>query len=143
MSLKIYLAGAMSGLSFEESNKWREDVIYNLLTYYNDWDSLKPICTNPNYYYNFLKQSHKTEHEIKEFDLWKLTHSDLIIVNLDKINTSIGTAMELQRANDNNIPIVAFGNTENIHPWILDTLMRVDNTLEECCDYVNHYFLKR
>lgn len=140
----IYMAGAMSGLTFEESNEWRKYAkikISKLTSKYFSNPSLV-CCVNPNDYYNFQIIKHKSEHEVKEFDLFKLRHSDLVLVNLENINTSIGTAMELQVAHDNNIPIVAFGDIINIHPWIVDTIWRTENNLEDACQYVVDYFLK-
>lgn len=141
--ISIYLAGAMSGLTFEESNEWREyakEKMIKLTSYYFSNPSLV-CCINPNDYYNFQTIKHKSEHEVKEFDLYKLKHSDLVLVNLENINTSIGTAMELQVAHDNNIPIVTFGDIINVHPWITDTIWRTEDTLEDACKYIVNYFL--
>ena len=129
---QIYLCGAMSGLTFDESNKWREET----RLYFSTHDNKRVICINPNDYYNFKIPTHKSEHEVKEFDLYKLRHSNLILANLDHINTSIGTAMELQVAHDTNIPIIAFGDVINVHPWIADTIWRTEDTLENACEYI-------
>ena len=109
--------------------------------YFTAHEDNKVICINPNDYYNFKTTTHNSEHEVKEFDLYKLRHSDLILANLDYINTSIGSAMELQVAHDNNIPIVTFGDIKNIHPWVVDTIWRNNDTLDDACDYIMNYFL--
>ena len=137
--ISIYLAGAMSGLTFEESNEWRKyvkDIFYD-----ENFNGNIIKCINPNDYYNFQIIKHKSEHEVKEFDLYKLKHSDLVLVNLENINTSIGSAMELQVAHDTNIPIIAFGDVINVHPWIADTIWRTEDTLENACEYIVNYFL--
>lgn len=134
---QIYLCGAMGGLTFEESNMWREES----RLYFTTHEYNKITCVNPNDYYNFTTPTHKSEHEVKEFDLYKLRHSDLVLANLDHINTSIGSAMELQVAHDNNIPIVTFGDIKSIHPWVVDTIWRNNDTLDDACDYIMNYFL--
>lgn len=134
---QIYLCGAMGGLTFEESNKWREES----RLYFTTHEYNKITCVNPNDYYNFKTPTHKSEHEVKEFDLYKLKHSDLVLANLDHINTSIGSAMELQVAHDNNIPIITFGDITDIHPWIIDTIWRNEDVLDDACDYIINYFL--
>ena len=49
--------------------------------------------------------------------------------------------MELQVAHDNNIPIVTFGDIKSIHPWVVDTIWRNNDTLDDACDYIMNYFL--
>ena len=75
-------------------------------------------CINPVNFYNFeMDKSTYTEREVKEFDLYQVKNSNLVLVNLDYPN-SIGTALELECASRFwNIPVIGFG-TEINHPWI-------------------------
>jgi len=133
---KIYLAGAMTGLTKEQRNGWRVDVKRQLLQI----SSLKII--NPCDYYDFdLIDANTTDKEIKEFDLYQVRTSDLILVDLTFPN-SIGTAIELQVAFDNHIPIIAYGfPTEPIHPWIKETITKFCKTRKEAIEHITQYYL--
>lgn len=136
-NFQIYLAGAMSDISFDESEIWRleaVDYFKNLECDYN----IKTI--NPNDYYNFLIKIHETEKEIIRFDLHKVRTSNLILVNLK--GKSIGTAMELQHAIDRGIPIIGFKEDEDIlHPWLEYTCDRVFSNIGDCLEYIKNYYL--
>lgn len=134
---RIYLAGAMSDISFEESNIWRDTT----MDYFNKLEcnyNIKSI--NPNDYYNFLINAHTTEKEIVRFDLHKVRTCDLVMVNLN--GKSIGTAMELQHAMDHGIPIIGYkDDCEFLHPWLDYTCDRVFNSLVGTLEYIKSYYL--
>jgi nucleoside 2-deoxyribosyltransferase len=131
---KIYLAGKMSGLTFEEMNKWRSKAS-ELFKLYKDVH-----IENPCHYYNFeLDKSTYTEIEVKEFDLWLVKNCDIVLVNLDHPD-SIGTAIEIHEAHNNwNKPVIGFGTTKN-HPWIeLCITKRCDTLMDAVTHIVNFY----
>ena len=132
---KIYGAGQMSGLTYEAMNSWRVEAI-NLLKKKTD----KVSFLNPCDYYNFstFEEMKASEKEVKVFDLNQVRHSNLVLV---KLSNSIGTAQELQVAEDNNIPIVGFGYSEGIHPWILLNLSKKCETLEEAINYICEFYI--
>lgn len=132
-TVRVYLSGAMSGISFEEQSKWRNNLI-NEIKYNRDCDKTVHFF-NPVNYYNFEEKNHKSEKEIMEFDLYNLRNSNLVVVNLNN-PSSIGTAMELMLAKERNIPVIAFGiGEQEVHPWILETCTRICDNLR---DVVNH-----
>lgn len=131
---KIYLAGAMSGLTMEEMNGWR------LMA--NSFLKDKFETINPCDYYNFtLDKNTYSEIEVKKFDLWAVEHSDIILVNLDYPN-SIGTAIELQMAFDVwHKPVVAYGGLHtNVHSWMLLNITKRCDRLDEAVTYINEYY---
>jgi nucleoside 2-deoxyribosyltransferase len=136
-TFRIYLAGAMSDISFEESEAWRSTA--------KEWLESRECAyhvaaINPNDYYNFLEVKHKTEKEILRFDLHKVRTSNLILVNLN--GKSIGTAMELQHAYDNGIPIIGFkDDDEELHPWLDYVCDRVFVELDKAIKYIDEYYL--
>ena len=70
------------------------------------------------------------------------TKSDLVIVNLNNSNSSVGTGQELEHARMKGIPIVGYG-TENIYLWESEEDCDVVfNTEEECVEYVLDYYLR-
>lgn len=136
----IYLAGKCNGLTKEEQNKWRNDIKTYLETIIdNTRYRIKVI--NPNDYFNYFEQLHKHNRQIKKFFMSMIDRADLVIVNLNNSDSSVGTGQELQRASDKNIPIVGFG-TENIYPWEADEDCQVVfDTMDECVNYVVDYYL--
>lgn len=98
-------------------------------------------CLNPNDYYNFLEKRHDTEKEILRFDLHKVRTSNLVFVNLN--GKSIGTAMELQHAYDNGIPIIGYKDDgDELHPWLDYVCDRVFDNLKDILKYIDEYYLK-
>lgn len=135
----VYLSGGMSGLSMEEQNKWRLQVI-NAIKYNNECEK-KPVFFNPVDHYNFEEQYHKSEREIFEYDLYNLRKSDVVIVNFNN-PSSIGTAAELILAKEYHIPVIAFGvDGKDIHSWLLECCTRVCDDLREAVSHVVDYYL--
>ena len=145
MQYKIYLAGKMNGLSFEEMNNWRHEVSRKLLNL-SEMSDTKLNVINPVLYYNFEEKRHQTEIEVEEFDLAHVISSNIIIVNLDGLKDSIGTIIELHDAHyHHKIPVIAFGNQElydNLHPWIKNDITRVENNIDEMLDYIQDFYLR-
>lgn len=144
--LTIYLAGAMSNLTYEQMNSWRVRLKKNILQEVLLYD-VKARIINPVSYYNFEYPVYKTEKEVMQFDLNLVRNSDIVIVNLDGLNTSIGTCIELYEAMKNNIPVLAFGDIEtydetyeNLHPWIKECISRVDSSEKELIEYLKDFY---
>lgn len=139
----IYLAGAMTNcLSYSNMNEWRVE-LKKLLMESAENCGVKVKVINPVAYYNFMSPRHHSEKEIMQFDLNYIRKSDIVIVNLDGLNTSIGTCIELYEAMKNNIPVLAFGEIEiyaNLHPWIKECITRVDWNKEELVEYIKDFY---
>lgn len=136
-NFKIYLAGKMSGLTFEEMNSWRAKASV-ILEGYGEYIHTE----NPCHYYNFeIDPNSFSDHECKEFDLWLVKNCDLILVNLD-FSDSIGTAIEIELASRIwNIPIIAFGTRKDIHPWIKLSITKHCPTMEEAIEHIINFYL--
>ena len=140
-SVKIYLAGGMSGLSFEEQTKWRQKVKDAVLFGGYDYD-YKPVFIDPTRYYNFEEVSHKSEKEVMNFDLYKVRTSDLIVVNFNSPN-SIGTAIEIALAYEYHIPVVGLNMDKNrLHPWIECMTSRICDDMYELVSHIVEFYLK-
>lgn len=72
--------------------------------------------------------------------LHKVSKSDLLLVNLDNSNSSVGTGMEVQKAFDTGIPIIGFG-TKNIYPWIKEHCDIVFEDRFDALVYIKEYYL--
>ena len=133
---KIYLAGKMGGLSFEQMNSWRVKATELFNQYSDDIHIINPVN-----YYNFeIDPNSYTEKEVKEFDLYQVKNSNIILVNLD-FPDSIGTAIELECASRFwSIPVIGFG-TAKVHPWIELSLTKRCTTMEEAVEYIIYFYL--
>jgi nucleoside 2-deoxyribosyltransferase len=70
-----------------------------------------------------------------------LKNCDIVLVNLDMINDSIGTAWELSMAWKEHKPVVAFGKTHWLERPHMRSLISVKfNTLYEALDYITDMY---
>ena len=135
----VYLAGGMTGLSFEESNEWRVYIKDKLGTHY---DNFGVECVNPQDYYNlFDDTAYDSEREVMEFDLHKLRGSDLVIVNFNSVY-SLGTMAEIAIAYELKIPIIGLNENNNeLHPWQKEMCNKIFTDIDELIEYVDFYYL--
>ena len=141
--LTIYLAGAMSGLTMEEMNTWRLSAKSLLLTASELFDT-KLNVINPVDYFNFENSRHQSEMEVMKFDLSKVKSSDIVIANMEHLNTSIGTCIECYEAWKNDIPVLAFGGDglyKNLHPWIQNCITRYDKYYDNTVSYIRDLYM--
>lgn len=142
--IKIYEAGKMSGLTFEEMNNWRVKLKKKLLNV-AEFANYSITVINPVDFYNFEEKRHQSEKEIEDYDLAHVISSDIIIVNLEGLDNSDGTKIEIYEANYNRkIPVIAFGNRKlynNLHPWIKNAITRVENSIDEVVKYIKEFYL--
>lgn len=140
--LKIYEGGKMSGLSYQEMNNWREQ-LKSLLEHYATYSSVNLTVINPVDFFNFEEKRHQSEREVMLYDLAHVKSSDLMVVNLAGLNSSIGTCIELYVAYKNNIPVIALGTKEqydNLHPWLKEFIIRVEDTDEKVVSYIRDFY---
>lgn len=126
--------------NFEEGNKWRKYCIDTLTNYECDY---KVKVVNPNDYFNFKEEppTYKSQREIMEFDLNKVRHSDLIIVNFNDM-WSLGTMSEIAIAYERRIPIIGLDvDKQNLHPWQIEMCTRIFANIDEMLDYVEDFYL--
>lgn len=140
-SVRVYLAGGMSGISFDEQSKWRKQIQDAIK--YGDYDCKKnPIFFDPTNYYSLFETEHKSEREVMEYDLYNLKRSDMVIVNFNVPN-SIGTAMELAIAKENHMPVIGLNKDKfDLHPWVSECCTRVCDNIRELVEHVVNFYLK-
>lgn len=142
--LKIYLAGKMSGLTFDGMNHWREKLKLELLRA-SGISGRQIKIINPVDFYNLEEARHQSELEVEEFNLSHVVSSDIIIVNLEGLNSSDGTKIELHDANyHKRIPVIAFGDLglyDKLHPWVKMDITRVERNMEDTIKYIKDFYL--
>lgn len=137
--LTVYLAGKCRGLN-DEGKSWRNEIEVKLQTV-AEWINSNIRVVDPTEYFSYSENKHKSNKQVKEFFLNKISQCDLVIVNLDDSDSSVGTAQECQFAVDNKIPIVGFG-TKNMYEWIAEVDCQVVfDSMHEVVDYVRDYYL--
>lgn len=134
----------MSGLSFDEMNTWRKTLKIQLLSKASESGyQLKVI--NPVDFYNFEENIHQSESEIEDYDLAHVVTSDLIVVNLEGLESSDGTKIEVHDANfHKKIPVIAFGKDDlykNLHPWTKRDITRVEPDIESVVGYIQDFYM--
>ena len=141
---KIYTAGKMNGLSFEEQMLWRVMLHKAILSH----EDVNVKVIHPPLYYNYEAKDNQSEREILEWELFQLYDSDVMVVNLDEIDSTIGTHIEIGMAHtinnftDKHIFIIGFGgDVENLHPWIKEACIRIEKNVEDVANYLYEYIL--
>ena len=145
-NLTIYLGGKMSGLSKDGYTRWRKeltDALYDESVLVGS--NIQVI--NPASYFDFDNMDRHLEKEVMQFDLNMVRQSNIVIVNVDDVSSSIGTAIELYEANRLNIPVIAYTYSgvvnDSIHPWIQECLSTVQMCKQELIDYVRDFYMAR
>jgi len=143
-----YLAGPITGLSFDEGNDWREEAKEKLdpriagmspfrgKTYLNQQTKIKDT------YEDIALSSAKG---ITTRDLNDCRRADMVLANLATCNgkVSIGTVMEIAWARAFNVPVVVImdKNNPHWHAMIRESVGFIVNTLEEAVHIVNAVLL--
>ena len=137
--VKIYLAGACKNVP-NEGKEWRENA-ENMLLQVADWCNKKIKIVNPVKYFSYSENKYKSQKQVKEFFINKISKCDLVLVNLDDTDSSVGTGQETQAARMMHIPVIGFG-TKNIYPWIQEVDCEVSfDFLHEAVDYIRDYYM--
>src|SRR5271156_4812617 len=141
--MKVYLAGPITGLSYDGCTDWREHAIAVLAQ--NGIQGLSPmrgkeylstekiVGDNYGHHENPIAAIMSSQRGIYARDKFDCHRSDALIVNmLDARRVSIGTVMEIAWASGANVPLILIMEKEgNIHehsmlreacPWRCETL---------------------
>lgn len=142
MIKQIYLAGKMGGLTPREYNLWRQQFFNGCQRQRLLGEHAAFRILNPADYYGYDTQNEKSEKEIMRFELRAVEKSDIVIANLDSVETSVGTIMEIFHAYKKNIPIIGLKtDSTETHPWIIECVDRVEENMEDLINYVFNYYL--
>lgn len=137
--LSIYLAGRVKGLD-DEGKGWRKDIAEKLEAVAG-WCDARVDVFDPTKYFSYSESKHHSNKQVKDYYFSRIRKCDLVVLNCDDTNYSIGTAQEVQFAVDNHIPVIGFG-TKEMYPWIIEADCQVVfNSVHEAVDYIRDYYL--
>ena len=134
----------MSGISFKEQMRWRNQLGGLVRLYYDGTNKITFV--HPPLYFNYENNLHKSEREILDWEMMQLHDSDIVVVNLDQIDTTVGSHMELgavqgiNRFGDKYIYVVGVGDS-NVHPWITETCSRIEDSFTDAAKYIAEYLI--
>lgn len=134
----IYTSGATKHISKEVSYEWRKNTKKCLEQ--QGISNYKVKVFIPNDYFCYITKEPKTEKQCQDYFLYKVCKSDLLLVNIDNTENSVGTGMEVQTAKMLGIPVIGFGS-KKYYQWIKDSCEVVFETLGETIDYIVDYYL--
>lgn len=134
--INVYLSGAIKNMDAEFQD-WREHCSDFILSGF--YPHLNII--DPNKFFNYTDKQSKTDKQCMDLFMYLLKKSDVLLVNLDNSNCSVGTGMEVEYALCNNIPIIAFGNKpETWYKWVEISAAVILEDVEEALEYINNSY---
>jgi nucleoside 2-deoxyribosyltransferase len=149
MKGSVYLAGPITGLSWEDATKWRNEVKAALAP-------MGVVCFSPLRAKTYLSHLDKlddhysqsvsplsTPRGIMTRDRWDATRCDVLFANfLGVTRVSIGTVMEIAWADNERIPIVIVMEPDNVHQhsMVKEAAGYIVPTLDEGIDIVGALF---
>ena len=142
---KIYTCGKMSGISFQEQMEWRLRIEGEVKKWLDFGQGVKFI--HPPMFYNYEENYQKSEREILEWEMTQVHDCDILIVNLDGIDSTVGSHMELgavqgiNRFGDKHIFVIGLGKDDNLHPWIKESCIRIEDDYAKAAEYICEYLL--
>lgn len=145
---KVYLAGGIAGLKFEDAAGWRDVATRHFARY--QVEAISPLCLE-GAVYTHLNGGVRPEHENEltydvpatKYIVWKdleiIKQCQGILVNAAR--PSWGTAMEIFfAAHVLNKPVVSFGNPDERSPWVLNHVVGIRADLASACDFMIEIF---
>ena len=130
----VYLAGKMTGLTIQEMTKWR---IAATALLSDDFHTYNPAATP--------LSNRLTDREIVDSNKFQIRNSDVVLVELDHEDVSIGTIGEIVFARENGKPVIAWGSAKKVieHPWVKEHITIHFPGLIEAVDYIKRNYCKR
>ncbi len=139
MKMKIYLAGPISGLSYDEACNWRLDVkkalhhVYEIIDPMRGKSYLSEEQAIKESYPNTITSGGKA---IYKRDRQDVKRCDIILVYLPKNCKTVGTFVEIGLADAWDKFIIIIGNPT--HPFLTENSIQV-SSIEEAVEFLKIY----
>ena len=133
---RIYLSGAITGLSYPEANGWRKE-IEKAFTEYGNIDVRISFFNPVDKFMDYYEERFPFRRDLAE-----LRKADLMIINISKNPNSIGSNIEVGIAYEHKIPVIIYNpEKSNIHPWHLEIADAVTTSVSELIDLVKDFYI--
>lgn len=137
---QIYLAGGVLNEP-DMGEGWRKKASIIFQEHVEN-PNYRVITFDPTQFFDYSNCDADTDKQIKTFYFDQIKHSRIVLVNLSRSKLSVGTAMEVQYASDNGIPIIGFGE-DDIYPWLLVDCQVVFPSMLQAIDYIKEFYIER
>lgn len=125
--------------------QWRENAKKYVEQLYDDITLVSPTD-----FYEIGKNYHQSETEVMRFDLRMVRESDIVLVNLKDLHSSLGTSDEILYAFIRGNTVIGFIDDESelkkIHPWKIEQIDRIEtgkDSMKRAIDYIYKYYVDR
>lgn len=140
MKPKVYLAGPISGLTYDQSELWRDRFRHIVEPQIECYSPLR--AKDYLRHHGVLEQSYEMhalsgDRAIMARDFWDCTRVDVVVANLIPCKrVSIGTVMEIAWAFHARRPLICIMDPENIHdhPMIREAISFRARSVEEAAN---------
>ena len=137
---KMYLAGACNGLP-DLGTKWRREATKYFKNYCEMFPQYRIVTYDPTHYFARDGSDSVSNKQVKNFYLkYLIKNCDVVLVNLNQTETSMGTAQELQFSVDHDIPVVGYGY-DNVYEWLPEDCDVVFDNLNHAMEYITDNFI--
>lgn len=138
--LKIFLSGAMGGMTLEEMDEWRRRFIgeMRLASCYTGG------IIDPVDFYNTVENNHDSDKEYFRWELRSVATSDLVIARIEDGFNSLGTMAEITTAFNCKVPVLLLvdNKDQEIHSFVeqmSDKKFELNN-IRGLVKYIKHYY---
>lgn len=135
----VYLAGKMTGLTYEEMMEWRihaENFLRIPDTGESKFRIINPVDTD----FGTTPSKREMVHSNK----FQISNSDIVLAELNHEEVSIGTLFEIAYANEKGKPVIVWGKNKKIidHLWVEESITKAFDTLFDACVYIRRNYYK-
>lgn len=97
---------------------------------------------DPMIHFNYTDKAPKSPKQCYNYFMWMIDQCDVILVNLDHSDVSVGTFGEVKHGYDNSKPIIGFGSkSDTWYEWTVNLCDVVFDNMGEAIKYiVEHYY---
>lgn len=132
--IEIFISGAEKNAP-EGFGSWRNEV-----KNWSAWTSNITIL-DPVEHFNYIDKTPTQPRQCSNYFMWLIDRCDVLLVNLDYTEASVGTGCEVQHAYDMKKPIIGFGiKKETWYEWTHEKCEVIFETYEEALDYILEYY---
>lgn len=136
MKLQIYASGSEKNAP-KGFTSWRDELKEMIMCHEDQINILDPMV-----HFNYTDKSPVTTRQCSNYFMWMIDKCDVLLVNLDHSDVSVGTGCEVQHGFDNHKPIIGFGTKPKTwYEWTSDKCDVIFSTMEDAIEYIaEHYY---